>query len=219
MRPAGLVIAPDHDRPSRSKDALVLVYVAYLMFHQASSTACPVVNKSTFICLRLFILRAVQRREYSVIKKDLLDMLQKGVDVWNAWKIQPERGKIDLSHSDLSRFNLSYVNFEFVNLSGAYLHEAFLKGANLRNADLSHAKLGGACLNRVDLKGVNLREADLSEAYLYGADLREADLSEANLNEAYLHEAKLYQNDFVKLHLTEDQMKGLKLLPNSKESC
>src|SRR5690242_13960254 len=33
MRPTVSIIAPDHDRPSISKDALVLVHIAYLVLH------------------------------------------------------------------------------------------------------------------------------------------------------------------------------------------
>jgi hypothetical protein len=134
-----------------------------------------------------------------------LDLLRRGVDIWNTWRSQHSTTPIDLSKADLSRARLNGVRLNEVrlneaNLSGANLSEADLRGAdlsgaNLRGADLSRAKLNEARLSRADLSGADLsraklnetrlNEAKLSRADLSGADLRGADLDGANLNEAH----------------------------------
>jgi hypothetical protein len=39
MRTTGMVIAPDHDRPTRSKNPFVLVHITYLVIHNKTGAA------------------------------------------------------------------------------------------------------------------------------------------------------------------------------------
>jgi hypothetical protein len=142
-----------------------------------------------------------------------VEILKKGVAVWNAWRNENPSGiRPNLRLATLSRVNLREANLGGADLSRANLRGADLSRANLRGADLSRANLRGAYLN-ADLIGANLGGADLSGAYLRGADLRGADLrgsilvgaifSEANLSGANLSGANLEGSSLVDAYLTD----------------
>jgi len=86
-----------------------------------------------------------------------LQILEQGVEAWNAWRRQNEGIMPDLSRADLR-----WANRTGANLGGADLTWANLTGANLGEANLTGANLGGA-----NLTGANLRKADLSEIQLH----------------------------------------------------
>ena len=86
-----------------------------------------------------------------------LEILMKGVEAWNRWRVQnpetrPDLSEADLSEADLHLADLSGANLLRANLVEAKLIEANLSGANLSGADLSEADLGGAILSAADLK-------------------------------------------------------------------
>jgi hypothetical protein len=105
-----------------------------------------------------------------------LEILRKGVETWNKWRVETAFDGTNLSKADL----------QGVNLSRALLFRVILDTANLREANLSGAELSKASLYEADLKGADLSGTDLSQAYLHGADLSEANLSRADLSEADL---------------------------------
>lgn len=123
--------------------------------------------------------------------QELIELLKRDVDQWNAWREQHRERSVDLREADLSQVDLreanlsgvylSRANLRKVNLSGAYLIGADLNGADLREANLSGVYLSGADLSGVYLSRANLSGADLSEATLTRADLSGADLSGAIL--------------------------------------
>src|SRR5208337_2116937 len=90
-----------------------------------------------------------------------LNLLQQGVEAWNAWRIKEPLGRPDLR--------------------GAYLGGAYLNGGDFRRADLGEANLGGAflngaCLFKADVSGAHLREAHLRKAELRRRpEIRESD--------------------------------------------
>jgi hypothetical protein len=99
-----------------------------------------------------------------------LDILQQGVEAWNAWI----RGSTidvlpDLSEANLSEADLNEVYFRRANLEGADLSGAILQGANLDGANLAGANLTRARLNIAYLPDANLTEANLSDADLRGS--------------------------------------------------
>ena len=105
-----------------------------------------------------------------------LEILERGVEVWNRWRVaNPEIGP------DLSYANLSYAN----------LRDAILSDAILSNANLNNARLQGADLIRADLNGANLSHAKLRSADFSRAKLRSADLGNAILNGAIFIRAAL----------------------------
>jgi uncharacterized protein YjbI with pentapeptide repeats len=94
-----------------------------------------------------------------------VELLQRSVRKWNAWRkrdpsLQPDLSLADLSGADLRKANLS---------------RAVLRGANLSGADLSGANLSGAALGLADLSGANLSGAE---------DLTQEQLEEANGDES-----------------------------------
>ena len=80
-----------------------------------------------------------------------LDLLQQGVEVWNAWRDQHPEILIKLSGTDLSGAHLSRAH-----LIDAYLIDAYLSGAHLNGAHLSRAHLIDAYLSRADLSGARV---------------------------------------------------------------
>jgi uncharacterized protein YjbI with pentapeptide repeats len=115
-----------------------------------------------------------------------LELLQQGVDGWNAWREANSTILPNLHEANLLRANLSGAN-----LNHAVLTQAYLRGANLRGANLSEAVLVGADLGAAFLSDANLSGADLDHAELTHAKLGGANLSGANLSEAELWYAKL----------------------------
>ena len=139
-----------------------------------------------------------------------LELLQQGVDVWNAWRQKkPSTFRPDLFGASLSAAHLSFANLSGADLSAAHLSFAKLSGADLSGADLSGANLFGADLIWADLSGANLSRASLSGAVLSGANLSGANLSGANLSGANLSEAQLVETNLVDATLTDCRIYGI----------
>jgi hypothetical protein len=103
-------------------------------------------------------------------------ILEKGVEVWNAWRHEfwlrkPDFSGANLSGADLTRANLSGVDLREAKLFQSQLFGADLRGANLSGADLSEANLSNAALTGANLVGALLFDTNLREADLTGADL------------------------------------------------
>jgi uncharacterized protein YjbI with pentapeptide repeats len=138
-----------------------------------------------------------------------LELLQQGVDVWNAWRAEQPSVLPDLSKAELRGANLAGAN-----LTEANLIEADLSGANLIGADLSRAKLRGAKLSGANLSGAVLYGASLFRANLGGefrANLGGANLSGANLAMANLRLAHLVDADLSGADLTQAHLNGANL--------
>src|SRR6516164_291656 len=133
--------------------------------------------------------------------ESLVSLLKDGVETWNKWRSEGQRGLPDLSGANLCGAKLSLANLRGADLSGAKLSEAnlgeadlsgsMLSEAKLWRADLSRANLDGVVLNRANLRESNLSRAGLSKAELIRADLRQADLRQANLGGSNLSGATL----------------------------
>ncbi len=155
-----------------------------------------------------------------------LAILKQGVDVWNKWREENRRAKINLNYAGLRGANLRGYNLREVNLDradlnkadlseanimGAHLSDANLRKTNFARANLSHAYLIGAHLREADLRDAqikaadlrtaNLREAILREVNLTGADLSQANLTSANLREANLRDTNLIRTNFLEANL------------------
>src|SRR5947209_4306126 len=86
-----------------------------------------------------------------------IDILKKGVDVWNFWRKSHFEVQPDLSGADLSRINLM--------------------SSNLRNTILIDANLSEANLIEADLRDADLNGADLSDAHVWNTNFGNVDLS------------------------------------------
>jgi len=130
------------------------------------------------------------------VDKDILHILEKGVDAWNSWRQMnpldiPNLVRAELSGANLFRANLQAAHLHRANLNGADLRRANLNGADLRRASLVGANLAGAHLSAALLTGASLAGAHLAGAHLSRADLRYTDLTRANLTHADLTRANL----------------------------
>ncbi len=120
-----------------------------------------------------------------------LNILKKGVDVWNNWRkehseIRPDLSGIDFSLADLSQAILYGANFSKADLSYSDLSEAYLNYANFNGATLTEAEISGADLMHSRFINADLNKASLSASDLFAADLSNADLSDADLSGASL---------------------------------
>ena len=146
-----------------------------------------------------------------------LEILKRGVEVWNEWRkktpdAQPDISGADLSEANLRRADLIGADLRGANLEGANLIDANLVGAALSGTNLTRANLSRALLfeaNLIDanlvgaaLSGTIFRRANLSLAKLGKANLSGADLSLANLNLADLSGASLTRTDLREADLS-----------------
>jgi len=83
-----------------------------------------------------------------------VEMIRRGTDVWNRWRIKNYFIRVDLNEADLRG----------ANLSEAELNEATLHGANLSAANLFEADLNGTDLSNARLISTILVNLDLTEA-------------------------------------------------------
>jgi uncharacterized protein YjbI with pentapeptide repeats len=159
-----------------------------------------------------------------VANPEHLEILKKGVKVWNEWRIEnPDIFKVaqesarwtlrtagprkaDLSGAHLNGANLGLANLMWADLSGAHL-----MSANLRDADFQSANLSGADLSGADLVSANLQNANLIGADLSRADLMIAKLIGADLSGARLPGANLLSADLGSTHLSGADLSGANL--------
>ncbi len=85
-----------------------------------------------------------------------VDIVRRGVGVWNRWRQINYNVRPDLSGVNLQGANLSPVDETVAYFRTADLHRANLSGADLRYANLSEADLEGADLHKADLRWANL---------------------------------------------------------------
>src|SRR5256885_4825958 len=107
-----------------------------------------------------------------------MELLNRGVAAWNAWRDADPETVVELS--------------EFVP-SGEALrrrgpHSWWLAGANLRGAHLQRAHLGAVDLSGSDLRGAYLDDSDLSGSNLHRVRVFEASFSGATLDGCFLTE-------------------------------
>jgi len=125
-------------------------------------------------------------RKLDTLAETTLDVLRRGVDYWNAWRVEHRESRPNLSGANLSGQDLQFADFYNTDLSLADLRGANLLRANLNAAYISGANLLRANLGDADLRGANLSGANLSDVNLLGADLRAANLSDADVSGAGL---------------------------------
>ena len=123
-----------------------------------------------------------------------LEILKKGVKVWNEWrrkdyKITPDLSGAnfigaELSEADFNHTNLSWANLSMTNLSGASFFMANLKGGALFNANLS-----GADLRRTELYGLVLGDGEvhIENSQMGGTTFADVDLTRVKGLESVVH--------------------------------
>jgi hypothetical protein len=126
-----------------------------------------------------------------------LEILKRGVKVWNKWRDEHKEVVPDLNGADLSLADIRLANLSRAKLSSATLRSADLKSADLRSTDLSGAVLSGAELLGAGLLGATLRGARFAGANLSFAHLNDADLRGAYINNTDFKGARLSGADFT----------------------
>jgi hypothetical protein len=116
-----------------------------------------------------------------------LQILEQGVEAWNAWREQHKDIRPDLSEAIISMMNLARINFVETNLTGATIDRSLLTGAYFTEADLTRAALtnaavaeanfGGATLTGAILRGSVFNKANFRSAILRGSDFTETSLA------------------------------------------
>lgn len=150
-----------------------------------------------------------------------LQILKRGIKVWNEWrrnhpKIEPDLHRANLVDTDFAGANFRGANLSRVNLCHAKLNRANLIGADLTRADMIGAEFFSANLTRANLKGAKLNGAKLSSANLTDTNFRDADLSRtelinANLKRADLCASYLRHADLSHANLCDAQLRSAKL--------
>ena len=143
--------------------------------------------------------------------KEHLEILEQGVEAWNAWVSEQARIgtlsapdlrrasfiKGDLAGADLRNSSLSGADFSRANLAGADLSAAVLIGARFFEADLTGANLNGA-----HVSWSNFTSAKLVKSELCRADIGRANFDGAILIDAKFSDALLYNTIFSNVDLT-----------------
>jgi len=137
-------------------------------------------------------------------RQNHLEVLLRGISIWNEWRkanpeLDPDLKRSDLSKKDLSGADLSNTNLYQADISGASLLGADLRSANLREANLKKANLQDANLREVNFIGANLSQADLRRANVTGASFTGADLQDVDLSGATVGLTTFGDNDLSKV--------------------
>lgn len=125
-----------------------------------------------------------------------VEILQQGVEAWNAWREQNRESAPDLSGANLREKNLAGIDFRGTNLDNANLHQAHLSKANLRKATLRDANLYEANLKEADMKRADFRRANMrgvtaQNATASGVNMRRTNMSKTDFSGANLTNARL----------------------------
>jgi hypothetical protein len=125
---------------------------------------------------------SLQPRRSAMANPEHLEILMRGVEVWNKWRNENPDVVPSLRHADFQGKELDGVD---------------LKWADLKQADLSKSNLSGAELVGANLSSANIREANLYWTILIEAYLMGSDLSGANLNKACLWDTNLTRSNLA----------------------
>jgi Uncharacterized low-complexity proteins len=168
------------------------------------------------------------------VKQEHVNLLKRGVDVWNTWRDEHPEVQPNLSGTQLSKIDLDGINLRKADLAGACLSgtqlkksdfsEANLKRADLDRTDLTGANLSGADLYKADFKRSTLVKANLSISELartdfFRANLSGANLSGANLNRADLSETNLSQANLQGANLSRANLDRANLIAANLTNC
>lgn len=154
--------------------------------------------------------------------KKHLELLEKGVKKWNAWRvknpsIEPDLtaasfsgvghyDNIDLSNTDLSKaFFLECTvkngNFSSATLDKATLSYAYFNGCNFSNASLRETKL----------RKTNLSHCQLTASKIIGCEASLARFVNATMANAYISDCDLGQAKFDKADLSDAEINNTNL--------
>jgi hypothetical protein len=140
-----------------------------------------------------------------------IDVLKKGVDSWNLWRINNSHIIPSLSEAGLHMAYLKEANLSNADLAEADLRMAELVEANLDDADLTWANLNEAVLRNASLRRARIQKANLARANLEGADISKAVLTWTTLGRANLRSAKFVDANLNAANLSGSDLRGANL--------
>ena len=146
-----------------------------------------------------------------------MDIIKRGVDSWNTWRINnshilPSLSDAGLHMAYLNKANLSKADLSDAGLRLADLIEANLKGADLYWANLSEANLRGANLREANLQGANMTGSNLRRTILNSTNLSQANISRADISSSELKRANLYGADLSGADLSNSILRDANLI-------
>jgi uncharacterized protein YjbI with pentapeptide repeats len=143
-------------------------------------------------------------------------VLEAGVDAWNAWRAKNPRVEVQLASEKLNGRDLKGIN-----LSGANLERANFSGSDLTNANFSKAHACSALFPKARVASANfgncdLRDASFFEAYAAGANFDRAVMTKANLEKMQAYAARFREADLrgvrgIEAGLMDCNFEGAKL--------
>lgn len=127
-------------------------------------------------------------------KREHVDILRQGVDVWNKWRKEHalENSMVDLSGADLDHLDLRGANLDVAQITESSLIGTDLRGADLWLADLSLSDLTGANLSASSLIKTIFVRTTLTGAIFRNTSLHltvfsDVDLSKCKFLETCIH--------------------------------
>jgi hypothetical protein len=131
-----------------------------------------------------------------------LEILRRGVDIWNRWRRENRMIVPDLDGARLGGLELLMENMRRALIDsppprGPGVNKVPTYALDLAGANLSEAVFRRADLARVLMAGADLKAADFTEASITEANLSGADLSQASLSLADLRASELTGARFV----------------------
>ncbi len=139
-------------------------------------------------------LAAKEHPPFDAARRDrLLDVMSRGVAVWNRWRQDNPDAYIDLRDADLfSRFGERTTTGEKFPLPNLDLHDANLSGASLAKLDLTGANLSAVYAVRANFQAAKLNDANLAGAYMTESDFILARINRADMRIACLSHSNLF---------------------------
>ena len=140
-----------------------------------------------------------------------MDILKKGIDSWNFWRVKNSHIQPSLSEAGLHMAYLKEANLSKADLSDADLRMAELVEANLSQADLAWANLNEAVLRNANLQRSKIQKANLARVNLEGANLSRAVLTWSTLGRANLRSTRFDYANLNAVNLSGSDLRGANL--------
>jgi len=147
--------------------------------------------------------------------RDPIELLRRGVTVWNLWRkkysdIVPRLAGVRVRRGDYTGLDLRDMDLSKSNFSDAALYKADLSGATATAAKFAYGELSRATLiesrfTRCDFSYADLSGADLSRAHLVKCVLKGTNLVGAILDGAKLETCSGLTAEQVESVLTDDR--------------
>jgi uncharacterized protein YjbI with pentapeptide repeats len=135
----------------------------------------------------------------SIVSEYFIELLDKGVRVWNEWRRKNPFVRPSLCEVNLYNKDLQGINFEDTNLTGSNLSLSNLKFSKLSRAIFCRATLILTDFSNSNLQSANLAYADMSSSNFESANLSYACLKSSIVTKASFHNSTLEYTNFSRV--------------------